>query len=523
MTVDHVMADELPDLVIEWEAAQVPDPRLVVLNESLATELGLDPAVLESADGIGVLSGNLVPEGARPVALAYAGHQFGNYSPLLGDGRALLLGEITAVDGTRYDIHLKGSGRTPFARGGDGKATLGPMLREYLISEYLHRVGAPTTRSLAVVTTGERIWRDGAEPGAVLTRTAASHIRVGTFELAVRARGSDLVRRLADHAIGRHFPEAMAASNPYEEFLRSVVDSQALLISKWMTLGFIHGVMNTDNMTVSGEGIDYGPCAFMDAYDPATVFSSIDHGGRYAYGNQVRIAMWNLARLAETMLTLLDDDVDRAAATATEVVNGFADRFRTYWTAEMTRKLGLDPAIGSTDRTDAARRADDATVNRLADDLLTVMAADRLDWTLTFRELATRLRGRPASEASSDHVDPSRSTAENRSGEPVPPGAPLVVSEALDRWTLDWFETVDRGGVETTTAADLMDSINPVHIPRNHLVDEALASATHGDLTGFHELASALERPFDTDGPDDRFAEPASSEFTATYRTFCGT
>ncbi|HTO00527.1 MAG TPA: protein adenylyltransferase SelO family protein, partial [Microthrixaceae bacterium] len=331
LELQHRFLSGLPELSLEWQGASVPDPSLVVLNESLAVDLGLDVEWLRSADGVDVISGNRAPVGSVPVALGYAGHQFGNYSPRLGDGRALLLGELVTPEGTLIDIHLKGSGRTPFARGGDGKATIGPMLREYVVAESLNSLGVPTTRSLAVVLTGERINRNRVEPGAVLTRVAASHIRVGTFEYAVRLGGSDLVRRLADHAIERHYPYLAAVENPYVELLRAVVDSQAKLIANWMLLGFIHGVMNTDNMTISGEGIDYGPCAFMERYDPTTVFSSIDHAGRYAYGNQAPIAAWNLARLAETMLDLLADDTAKAVEVATEIVNGFPGRFNDHW------------------------------------------------------------------------------------------------------------------------------------------------------------------------------------------------
>lgn len=532
MTLGHRMADQLPELVLPWEAARVPDPALVILDDALAEELGLDSRVLESPEGVGVLAGNLVPRGAEPVALAYAGHQFGTYSPLLGDGRALLLGELTAADGSILDVHLKGSGRTPFARGGDGKATIGPMLREYLISGFLHRMGVPTTRSLAVVTTGEDIWRDGLEPGAVLTRIASSHIRVGTFEYAIRSGGTDLVRRLADHVIDRHHPHARDGSAPYVELLRSVVDVQALLIARWMTIGFIHGVMNTDNMTISGEGIDYGPCAFMDAYDPKTVFSSIDHGGRYAYGNQVRVAAWNLARLAETLLTLLDDDVDAAATMAGEIVNGFFDRFRVHWNAEMARKLGLGPvADGTAVATATAEQSvtdaiDPTTIDAMADRLVEVMAADRMDWTLTFREVAAALRQQAAagSGEDADRTHPSAGVSSLGSGSV----AGVVTSGpsdrgAFERWVREWADLIEGAGLDPLGVADRMDSVNPLHIPRNHLVDDALAAAASGDLSPFHELTHALSRPFDAEGLDDRFAQPAPAEFNTGYRTFCGT
>ena len=317
---DDSFVRELEGLYVPWQGAPVAEPRLLALNEELAAELGVDPATLRSDAGVDVLVGKVAPEGATPVAQAYAGHQFGSYSPRLGDGRALLLGEVVDVHGNRRDLHLKGSGRTPFARGGDGKAVVGPMLREYVIGEAMHALGIPTSRALAVVATGEDILREAVLPGAVLARVAASHIRVGTFQYAAMTDDPDLVRRLADYSIARHHPQAAEAENPYVAFYESVIESQASLVAQWMLVGFIHGVMNTDNMAISGETIDYGPCAFMDAFDPATVFSSIDHGGRYAYGNQPHVAPWNLARLAEALLPLLDEDKDAAVAIATETL-----------------------------------------------------------------------------------------------------------------------------------------------------------------------------------------------------------
>jgi serine/tyrosine/threonine adenylyltransferase len=330
---DNSFARELAGLYVDWQPAAVPDPVLLALNDELARDLGADPVALRSPDGLAVLAGNALPAGATPIAMAYAGHQFGGFSPRLGDGRALLLGEVIDAYGGRRDVHLKGSGRTPFARSGDGKAAVGPMLREYLIGEAMHALGIPTTRALAVLSTGEHIVREGMLPGAVLTRVASSHIRVGTFEYAARLGDPALLRRLADHAIARHHPivAQLDGSQRYLAFLDAAVEAQASLVSRWMLVGFIHGVMNTDNMTISGETIDYGPCAFIDRYDPATVFSSIDHMGRYAYGNQPRIAQWNLTRLAETLLPLISDDTDAAVATATEVLTAFADRFRAHW------------------------------------------------------------------------------------------------------------------------------------------------------------------------------------------------
>src|SRR4051812_5775433 len=320
--LDDSFARELEDLSVPWQGDAVPAPRLLALNEALAAELGFDAGALRTEAGVDVLAGKVVPDGATAIAMAYAGHQFGAYSPRLGDGRALLLGEVIDTGGRRRDIHLKGSGRTPFARGGDGKAAVGPMLREYVIGEALHALGIPTTRALAVVATGERIMRETPLPGAVLARVGASHLRVGTFEYAIRAGGVDLVRRLADYAIQRHYPDASGCL----DFFERVVDAQAALIAQWMQVGFIHGVMNTDNMAISGETIDYGPCAFMDTYDPRTVFSSIDYAGRYAYGNQPLIAPWNLARLAETPVPLIDEDTEAAVTAATAALNSFPER-----------------------------------------------------------------------------------------------------------------------------------------------------------------------------------------------------
>jgi serine/tyrosine/threonine adenylyltransferase len=442
-----------------------------------------------------VLAGNLAPAGATPIAMGYAGHQFGNYSPRLGDGRALLLGEALDPAGRRRDVHLKGSGRTPFARGGDGKAAVGPMLREFLIGEAMHALGIPTTRALAVVATGERINREGMLPGAVLTRVASSHLRVGTFEYAARLDAPDLVRRLADHAISRHYPDLADVPRPYVAFYEHVVDAQAALVAQWMLVGFIHGVMNTDNMTISGETIDYGPCAFMDAYDPATVFSSIDHAGRYAYGNQPAIAQWNLTRLAETLLPLFDPhpnvaDTDVAIATATEILKAFPDRFRSHWDRGMAAKLGLSE-IADGDQ-------------QLFDDLLTVMHAQRVDYTSLFRALSTLVRG---------HPDPLQAVADD----------PAAFQPWIDRWQLR-LAVEDRSPDEIAAG---MDGTNPIYIPRNHLVEEALDAATAGDLTVFERLLAVVTKPFnvhpDAGSDSDPYAEPAPGSFGRYYQTFCGT
>jgi len=483
---DNSFARELPELYVEWQATAVPDPRLLALNDELATEIGLDPETLQTPRGIAILAGNVAPTGATPIAMAYAGHQFGNYSPRLGDGRALLLGEVIDAHGRRRDVHLKGSGRTPFARGGDGKAAVGPMLREMLIGEAMHAMGIPTTRALAVVATGEHINREGMLPGAVLTRVASSHLRVGTFEYAARLGDHELLRRLADHAIARHYPAVADDPRPHFAFFEQVVDAQAALVARWMLVGFIHGVMNTDNMTISGETIDYGPCAFLDAYDPATVFSSIDHGGRYAYGNQPAIAQWNLTRLAETLLPLFDDDTDAAIAAATAVLESFPDRFRAHWAAGMAAKLGLRE-VADGDR-------------QLFEDLLVVMHAQRVDYTSFFRSLASVIRGTS---------DALHSVVED--------------AAAFQPWIVRWQSRLTDEGRPMGDVAAGMDATNPIYIPRNHLVEEALEAATAGDLTAFDQLLTVVSNPFDVRLDAGRYAEPAPGSFSRYYQTFCGT
>ena len=511
--LESTFADALPELCLVWEAAQVPDPQAVAVNDELAAQLGLDANQLRSTDGVAMLVGNLVPPGATPVAMGYAGHQFGNYSPRLGDGRALLLGELIDPQGARWDVHLKGSGRTPFSRGGDGKATIGPMLREYLVSEAMHALGVPTTRSLAVITTGERIMREGPEPGAVLARVAAGHLRVGTFEYAARLQGDDLLRRLADYAIARHYPHLVDTDRPYLKLLTTVIEAQAALVAQWMLVGFIHGVMNTDNTTISGEGIDYGPCAFMDAYDPATVFSSIDRQGRYAYGNQSAIIGWNLARFAETLVPLLVDEVggdtDAAVADATTELQLIADRVSLHWTAGMAAKLGL-----------TQRPADDPA---LFDDLLTAMNADAADWTGTFRRLSEGLVAElPTSDsATSDSAtsDSATSDVQRLDQCDVLP----AVGDAIAAWLPRWRTALAAEGCKPADVASRMDAVNPLHIPRNHLVAEALDAATDGDIAPYNELLAAVRRPFDTDGVDPTYERPAGAGFAARFRTFCGT
>jgi uncharacterized protein YdiU (UPF0061 family) len=469
-------ARAVPGLSVPWTAASAPAPELRVLNEELAVELGVDPAALREPSGVALLVGQ-VPEGVTTVAQAYAGHQFGMYSPRLGDGRALLLGEVIDAQGRRRDLHLKGAGRTRFARGGDGKAVLGPMLREYVIGEAMYGLGIPTTRALAVVATGERVLREeGPQPGAVLARVAASHLRVGTFQYAAASGDRDLLRALADYAIARHYPEAADAPNRYLDLYRRVVGAQASLVARWMLVGFVHGVMNTDNTTISGETIDYGPCAFMDTFDPATVFSSIDERGRYAYGNQPGVLQWNLARLAEALLPLFDDTVDdnsdAAAEAATEVLNGFAQAYEQHWTEGMAAKLGL------------------VTPDReLTVDILKLMRLQKVDFTQFFRALAA-------------------GTARALFTEPEP----------FDSWAArrEVLLPADRAAV-----AGAMDRVNPVYVPRNHRVEEALATATQGDMGPFHPLVDAVSRPFDERPGLADYTRPAPAG--APYVTYCGT
>ncbi|WP_307814157.1 protein adenylyltransferase SelO [Nocardioides baculatus] len=469
ITLGTRYATELADLALPWQAAETPEPELLVLNEALAADLDLDPSWLRSADGIGLLTGTVVPEGAVPVAQAYAGHQFGGYSPRLGDGRALLLGELGA-----HDLHLKGSGRTPFSRGGDGFAAVGPMLREYVVSEAMHALGIPTTRSLAVVATGRPVRREAVLPGAVLARVASSHLRVGTFQYARSTGDDDLLKRLADHAIERHHPSAALADQPYVAFFESVMQVQASLVAQWMLVGFVHGVMNTDNMTISGETIDYGPCAFLDAFDPATVFSSIDEQGRYAYGNQPIVAEWNLARFAEAILPLLADTEDEAVSVATSMLQTFRDRYSAAWSDGMRAKLGLADADPS-----------------LVADLVSLMQDNHVDHTSFFRALGTAARG---------DVEPARS---------------LVLDlAAFDAWASRWLAL--------SPDADAMDRVNPAYVPRNHLVEEALTAATGGDLAPVERLLSVLAAPYDVRPGLERYLEPAPDSF-GQYTTFCGT
>lgn len=479
VTFDDRFAREFKEMAIPWRAEEAPDPHLLVLNEHLATELGLDPAFLRSPEGLRLLVGNAIPEAASPVAQAYAGHQFGWYAPRLGDGRALLLGEIGHADGELRDVHLKGSGRTPFARNGDGQAVVGPMLREYIVSEAMHALNIPTTRSLAVVATGRSVQRESLLPGAVLTRVASSHLRVGSFQYA-RSKGDiGLLRRLAEYAIARHHRAAAEAENRYLGLLQAVISAQASLVAQWMLVGFVHGVMNTDNMTISGETIDYGPCAFMEGFDPAAVYSSIDETGRYAYRNQPVVAEWNLARLAESLLPLLHDDQEQAVDLAVEALGKFRPQYSEAWSAGMKAKLGFGEGL------------DDAVTSPLVDELVALIQESQADYTSFFRHLGYAARGQ-SEPARGQVLDPAR----------------------FDAWVTRWRALAPD--------ADAMDGVNPVYIPRNHLVEEALAAATGGNMGPLEQLMDAVASPFDERTGLEHYAAVAPESF-GPYRTFCGT
>ena len=484
---DNTYARELEGCYVRWEAAHAPQPAMLRLNRALAGELGLDADALDSPAGAAIFAGNALPAGAEPLAQAYAGHQFGGFSPQLGDGRALLLGELVDRHGRRRDIHLKGSGRTPFSRGGDGKAAVGPVLREYLIGEAMHALGIPTTRALAAVATGEPVRRETMLPGAVLARVASSHLRVGTFQyFAVRGE-SERIRRLVAYALARHYPERADDAKPALALLDAVCAAQAALVARWMQVGFIHGVMNTDNMTISGETIDYGPCAFMDRHDADTVFSSIDTHGRYAYGNQPGIAQWNLARLAEALLGAIDDDGKRAVALATEVVNAFGARYRRAWLDGMRAKLGL------------AASAEDGDFD-LANGFLAAIADQNADHTLAFRRLSLAALGDDA---------PLRALLDDDARYAI--------------WAGRWRERLMRDPMQPAARAATMDRANPIYVPRNHRVEEALEAAVERGVLGpFETLLAVLERPFDERPGLEAYATPAANG-NPGFRTFCGT
>ena len=462
-------------------------PRLIKLNQGLAASLQLNVDWLASADGLAFLSGQTIAPGSDPIATAYAGHQFGNFTPQLGDGRAILLGEVLDQEQRRFDIQLKGGGRTPFSRGGDGRAALGPVLREYIVSEFMAAIGVPTTRALAAIATGEPVYRETMLPGALLARIASSHIRVGTFQFFAARQDTEAVKALADHVIARHYPQAAAADQPYRALLDGVIAAQAQLIARWLLVGFIHGVMNTDNMAVSGETIDYGPCAFIDAYEPATVYSSIDQRGRYAYANQPRIAVWNLARLAETLLPLLDADEDKAIAIAQEALSAFEPQFVTAHRLGMMHKLGVAEA----------REEDTAFLTQMLDE----MARNQVDFTLFFRRLASAIEPGAEDEAvRSLFVDPT----------------------AADTLLARWRDRLALEPEETSVRRARMERINPAFIPRNHRIEAVIVAAMNDDFAPFEELLAILAKPFDDQPEFAAYAEPPL-EHERVLATFCGT
>jgi len=469
----------------------VAAPRLIKFNEALAADLGLDIDGRDADGTAAFFSGNVLPPGAEPIAMAYAGHQFGQFVPQLGDGRALLLGEVRDTAGERRDIQLKGSGRTPYSRGGDGRAALGPVLREYLVSEAMHALGIPSTRSLAAVATGEPVYREEVLPGAILTRVAASFVRVGTFQFFAARGDTQAVGLLADYVIERHFPAAKNDPAPYLALLRAVTAAQASLIARWMQVGFIHGVMNTDNMAISGETIDFGPCAFMDAYDPARVFSSIDRFGRYAYANQPHAAAWDLARFAETLLPLLDGAPERAAQLAGEVIATFSTQFGEHWLEGLRRKIGL-----------STREAEDA---KLLEELLDLMHRGQADFTLTFRALCDAALG-DASEAADAAVR-----------------ALFSEPQQYDAWAAQWRARLAREPVEPGARAAAMRAVNPAFIPRNHQIERVIVAATErGDFGPFEELSTVLMHPYRTQSEFESYAlAPKPDE--RVLQTFCGT
>jgi len=466
----------------------VTAPRLVKLNRPLAIHLGLDPDLLETSEGAEILSGKTLPPGADPIAMAYAGHQFGQFVPQLGDGRAVLLGEVIDKDGVRRDIQLKGSGPTPFSRRGDGRAALGPVLREYIVSEAMAALGIPTTRSLAAVITGESVMRETVLPGAVLTRVAASHIRVGTFQYFAARGDTEAVRRLADHVIARHYPDLTGSERPYHGLLAAVVARQANLVARWLLVGFIHGVMNTDNTSISGETIDYGPCAFLDEYNPAQVFSSIDEFGRYAYANQPRIALWNLTRLAECLLPLFSDDQDKAIADAQDVLGGFVEQFNLAYKAGLRKKLGL-----------FTEREDD---HPLAEALLEAMTNGKADFTLTFRRLSDA-----AGDVALDQ------TVRQLFAEP----------QAFDEWTMRWRQRIADEPQSAQERQAAMRAVNPAFIPRNHRVEAVIRAAVdHDDYAPFEELLAVLSQPFEDQPAYADYQQPPQPH-ERVCQTFCGT
>jgi serine/tyrosine/threonine adenylyltransferase len=462
----------------------VRNPRLIKLNRPLAEMLGLDLVLFDEATASAIFSGNVIPEGAEPIAMAYAGHQFGQLVPQLGDGRAILLGEVIGRDHNRWDIHFKGSGQTPFSRRGDGRAALGPVMREYIISDAMHELGIPTTRSLAIVTSGESVYREKPLPGAILTRVASSHIRIGTYQYFAMRDDNEAVKILADYSIERHYPEINNAPNPYIALLEAVLEAQASLIARWMQVGFIHGVMNTDNMTISGETIDYGPCAFIDSYDPNTVFSSIDAYGRYAFGNQARIAQWNLGRFAETLLPLLHAELEAAIVIAQDIISRFPGRFEQHWLDGMRLKLGLA----------TAKEQDQALIASL----LKLMHQHQADYTNTFRSLCA-LAERPGEHGS------------------------LPETDDFNDWLQHWQARLMQEKSGPQQRAQAMRQVNPAYIPRNHRVEQALSAAVeYQDFSKFEALLEVLSEPYHERPEWQDYQRPPKAE-ELVQQTFCGT
>jgi serine/tyrosine/threonine adenylyltransferase len=484
---DNSYSHDLDGMYLRVDPTPVAAPRLIAFNTSLADELGLGKAADEKVLAA-IFSGNVIPSGADPLAMAYAGHQFGHFVPQLGDGRAILLGEVIDRNGIRRDIQLKGAGPTPFSRRGDGRAALGPVLREYIVSEAMHALGIPATRALAAVLTGERVQRDTGKPGAVFTRVAASHIRIGTFQFFAARGDTESVRRLADYAINRHYPQVKGVERPYAAFLEAVMERQAKLIAQWMSAGFIHGVMNTDNMAISGETIDFGPCAFLGTYHPNKVFSSIDEHGRYAYSNQGRIAQWNLARLAETMLPLLDADEEKALDLANEMIGAFPDRFDRHWLAMMQKKLGLF----------SAEDGDEALVKGW----LSLLLDNNMDFTIAFRRLGAAQEGVEESESFRGL---------------------FTDIAAFDAWIQSWHARLAREPQSASDRAELMRQSNPARIPRNHRIEEVIRAAEDkGDFGSFREMLGAIAVPYEDRAEFAKY-ELAPEEGEEVTRTFCGT
>ena len=486
LNFDNSFANELKDFYEFTKADKSTSPKLIKFNESLARELGPEWEKLKSDYGLLIFSGNEVPKGSQPLSQAYSGHQFGGFSPLLGDGRALLLGEVIDKDNIRRDIQLKGSGRTIFSRGGDGKSSLGPVLREYLISEAMHSLNIPTTRALAAVSSGDDVLREKVLPGGILTRVASSHIRVGTFQYASTTGNLEKIRALSDYSINRHYKDILEKKEKYIEFFEAVCESQLNLISKWMGIGFIHGVMNTDNMTISGETIDYGPCAFMDRYDPNTFFSSIDTQGRYAYSNQPLILLWNLARFAETLIPLIDKNEKNSINILTQKISLIQSKYEKAWLKVMSEKIGIT-------------KIQDGDLE-LINDLLDIMKNEKADFTLVFRYLA-------------DYIIGNESLLINL----------FDNSKKINEWIINWKNRIEKEGKFDKSLSSKMKKINPLYIPRNHLVEHALDEAlSKENYKPFYKLLGFVTNPYNEISNSEEYTLPAPVN-DKPYKTFCGT